>query len=88
MKMRRGVVPPKVQKLRVISSALIEDKDDGKDPKIVSFFAKKAHGAIACHIIQNRVTKAEDLTGVLTGGYVYQLRLLVPDKPFCAYPTA
>ena len=40
--------------------------------KIVSFFAKKARGAMARHIIQNRLTQSDDLKGFDSGGYSYQ----------------
>ncbi len=42
-----GAVSLKALKLRVITPAFMEDKGDGKGPRIVSFFAKKARGAMA-----------------------------------------
>ena len=44
---------------------------DGK-AKIVSFFAKKARGAMARHIVQNRLTDPADLQGFSAGGYRYE----------------
>lgn len=56
-------------KLRVITPVFMELKD-GR-PRIVSFFAKRARGAMARHIVQNRLTRPEDLRGFCTGGYAY-----------------
>ncbi|MEM7543271.1 MAG: peroxide stress protein YaaA [Pseudomonadota bacterium] len=39
--------------------------------KIVSFYAKKARGWMARYIIDNRIKRADDLTGFNTGGYAY-----------------
>lgn len=85
-----GAVAPKALKLRVITPAFMEDKGDGKGPRIVSFFAKKARGAMARHIIRTRVTAPEDLCGFSTGGYAYRADLSAPDKPVFVrdYPTA
>ena len=55
---------------QVITPVFMEYKA-GK-AKIVSFFAKKARGAMARYIIQNRLTKSDDLKGFDSGGYSYQ----------------
>ena len=55
---------------QVITPVFMEYKA-GK-AKIVSFFAKKARGAMARYIIQNRLTKSDDLKGFDIGGYSYQ----------------
>jgi hypothetical protein len=57
----------------------MEDKPGG--PKIVSFYAKKARGAMARYIIQRRLTDAEALTEFDTGGYQYRPDLSEADKP-------
>ncbi|MGV6803982.1 MAG: peroxide stress protein YaaA [Ruegeria sp.] len=74
-----GAVAPKSLKLRVITPIFMEDK--GGTLKIVSFFAKKARGAMARYIIQNRLTAAESLTDFDAGGYAYRPELSEPDKP-------
>jgi hypothetical protein len=48
----------------------MERKDDKE--KIVSFYAKKARGAIARFIIQNRLTEIDKLKSFNIGGYAYQ----------------
>ena len=50
---------------------VFKDVKDGK-AKIVSFFAKKARGAMARHIVQNRLTDPADLQGFSAGGYRYE----------------
>ena len=55
---------------KVITPVFMEYKA-GKT-KIISFFAKKARGAMARYIIQNRLTQSDDLKGFDSGGYSYQ----------------
>ncbi|MGC1505242.1 MAG: peroxide stress protein YaaA [Sulfitobacter sp.] len=76
-----GAVSPKALKLRVITPQFMEDKRDGKGPKIVSFFAKKARGAMARFIIQNRLTDPEAIKDFDTGGYAYQADVSTSQKP-------
>ena len=47
--------------------------EDGKDGvyKVVSFYAKKARGLMSRFIIENRLTKPEQLTGFNTEGYFF-----------------
>jgi cytoplasmic iron level regulating protein YaaA (DUF328/UPF0246 family) len=81
-----GAVAPQALALRVITPAFMEDKGDGKGPKMVSFFAKKARGAMARFIIQNRLVDAGALTGFDTGGYAYQPDLSTADRPVFVRP--
>lgn len=76
-----GAVAPKALKLRIITPQFMEDKGDGKGPKIVSFFAKKARGAMARFVIQKRLTDAEAIKDFDIGGYAYQSDLSTPQKP-------
>ncbi|MDF3415255.1 peroxide stress protein YaaA [Sulfitobacter sp. M57] len=76
-----GAVAPKALKLRIITPQFMEDKGDGKGPKIVSFFAKKARGAMARFVIQKRLTDAEAIKDFDIGGYAYQADLSTPQKP-------
>jgi cytoplasmic iron level regulating protein YaaA (DUF328/UPF0246 family) len=59
--------------LRVITPVFLEDKPGG--PRIVSFFAKKARGAMARYIVENRLTDPDDLRAFDTGGYAYEPEL-------------
>lgn len=81
-----GAVAPKALKLRVITPVFMEDK--AGTPKIVSFFAKRARGAMARYIIQHRLTDAAALTDFDSGGYVYRPELSEPDKPVFVRPYA
>ena len=76
-----GAVAPKALQLRVITPQFMEDKHDGKGPRIVSFFAKRARGAMARYIIQNRLSEADGLTDFDAGGYRWQEKLSTADTP-------
>lgn len=65
-----GAVSLKSLKPRVITPVFMEDK--GAGPKIVSFFAKRARGAMARHIVQNRVSDLDGLQAFEADGYQYQ----------------
>lgn len=74
-----GAVPEKALKLRVITPQFMEDKPGG--PKIVSFFAKRARGAMARFIVQTRLTDPEGIRDFDLGGYRYQPDMSDPDRP-------
>lgn len=65
-------------KLRVITPVFKEVRQ-GK-PKIVSFFAKKARGAMARFIIERRLTDVEALKAFDTGGYAYRPEMSAGDS--------
>lgn len=81
-----SAVDLKALKLRVITPQFMEDKDDGKGPKIVSFFAKKARGAMARFIVQNRLTDAKAILDFETGGYAYDAAASTSEKPVFVRP--
>ena len=81
-----GAVPPKALGLRIVTPAFMEDKGDGKGPKIVSFFAKKARGSMARFIIQRRLTEPEGIRDFDFGGYAYREDLSEADKPVFVRP--
>ncbi len=64
-----GAVDQKSLKLKVVTPVFMEVKDG--TPKIISFFAKRARGAMARFIIQNRLTKLGALQGFDSGGYKF-----------------
>ena len=74
-----GAVDLEALKLRVVTPVFYEDKPQG--PKIVSFYAKKARGAMARYIIQHRLKDADALKEFDAGGYAYAPELSEPDKP-------
>lgn len=68
-----GAVDRTTLKLKVITPTFLEDKPGG--PKIVSFFAKQARGAMARFVAQSRIDRPEGLHDFDLGGYVFQ-----PDR--------
>lgn len=80
-----GAVDPKALKLRVITPVFMEDKPKG--PKIVSFFAKRARGAMARFIVTRRITDPAALADFDLGGYRYQPDLSAADKPVFIRPA-
>jgi len=57
-------------------------KDWKKDQyKIVSFYAKKARGAMAAHMVLKRAMKPEDIQDFNWGGYAYNEELSTPTDP-------
>ena len=79
-----GAVDLKALKPRVITPQFMEDKNG--TPKIVSFFAKRARGAMARFIVQNRLTGPAAITDFDSGGYVYRPDLSATDKPVFVRP--
>jgi cytoplasmic iron level regulating protein YaaA (DUF328/UPF0246 family) len=71
-------------KLRVITPKFLEDK--GGEPKMVSFFAKKARGSMARFIIQRRLTDPEGIRDFDLGGYTHRPDLSEPDQPVFVRP--
>lgn len=71
-------VDPAALKLRVVTPVFMEDREG--DSKIVSFFAKRARGAMARYVMQNRLTNAEDLKGFDLGGYGFRADLSEGDR--------
>ncbi|WP_406646346.1 peroxide stress protein YaaA [Aliisedimentitalea scapharcae] len=80
-----GAVAPNSLKLRVVTPVFMEDK--AGSPKIVSFFAKRARGAMARYIVQNRLTDPASLLDFDTGGYAYRPDLSAEDKPVFVRPA-
>ena len=73
-----GAADRKALRLRVITPQFMEIKDD--KPRIVSFFAKRARGAMARFVVENRLTDAEAIKDFTSGGYAYEPDLSVGDK--------
>lgn len=65
--------------LKVITPVFMEVKDDR--PRVVGFFAKRARGAMARHIIENRVTTLNGLRDFRSGGYTFDPDLSEDNKP-------
>ena len=74
-----GAVDRDTLALRIITPVFMEER--GGAPKVVSFHAKKARGAMARFICEHRVTDPEALKDFDTGGYRFASALSEPDRP-------
>lgn len=75
-----GAVDTASLNLRVITPAFMESRD-GAAPKIVSFYAKKARGAMARYILENRLRDPAALQEFNTAGYEFDPALSEQDRP-------
>jgi cytoplasmic iron level regulating protein YaaA (DUF328/UPF0246 family) len=69
----------KALKLRVVIPVFLEDRDGKRS--MISFFAKRARGAMARFIVTNRIDTADALTAFDTGGYAHDPEASTPDRP-------
>jgi len=74
-----GAVEPKSLRLKVVTPQFFDIKNG--TPKIISFFAKRARGSMARFVVENRITRTDDLLDFDLGGYRYDAELSAPDKP-------
>ena len=74
-----GSVDLKALSVPVITPKFLEFKD-GKE-KMVSFYAKKARGAMARFVIQNRLIDKQQVSEFDLGGYVYQPNQSSAESP-------
>lgn len=81
-----GAVDLKSLRPRVITPQFMEDKGDGKGPKIVSFYAKKARGAMARFVMQKRIDNVEGILDFDLGGYAYTPSMSKPETPVFLRP--
>lgn len=83
-----GAVDREALRLRVVTPVFMEEK--AGTPKIVSFYAKRARGAMARFIIQNRLTDSDAILDFDSGGYRHEASLSKPDQPVFLrdHPTA
>lgn len=81
-----SAVDEKALGLEVITPQFFEDKPGG--PKIVSFFAKKARGAMARFIQERRLSSPQQMLDFDIGGYEYVPALSHPGKPAFLRPEA
>ncbi|MDG1425624.1 MAG: peroxide stress protein YaaA [Paracoccaceae bacterium] len=63
----------------VISPVFMENTEKG--PKIISFYAKRARGAMARFVVSNRIATPAALCDFDAGGYRYEPDLSSENKP-------
>ncbi|WP_212522704.1 peroxide stress protein YaaA [Actibacterium sp. MT2.3-13A] len=73
-----GAVDQKALQLRVITPVFMEERNG--QAKIVSFYAKKARGAMARFICENRLTDPQALKEFDTGGYRFSAEMSEDDR--------
>ncbi len=54
-----------------VISPVFEDEKNGEH-KVIGFFAKRARGAMARFVMENRIRTPDELAGFTWGGYAYQ----------------
>ena len=57
-------------------------------PKVISFLAKRARGAMARYVVSNQIQTPEGLTRFREGGYQYQPDLSTPIAPVFIRPDS
>lgn len=74
-----GAVDTGALGLDVVTPVFMEDRPGG--PKIVNFYAKKARGAMARFIVENRLRDPSTLADFDTGGYAHDPSRSTPQAP-------
>jgi cytoplasmic iron level regulating protein YaaA (DUF328/UPF0246 family) len=75
-----GAVRPEILDAPIVSPTFLDARGSG-DFKIVSFFAKRARGAMSAWIIKNRVSGKKTLEGFDGMGYRHDPELSTKDRP-------
>lgn len=75
-----GAVQRDVLTCRVVTPVFL-DQRDVEAPKVISFHAKKARGAMARFILEHRLTDPDTLTEFDTAGYRHAPELSQKDRP-------
>lgn len=79
-----GAVDRAALMIPVITPTFLEERPGG--PKIVSFYAKQARGALARFVVEERLREPADLTTWQAGGYRYAPERSTPDAPVFLRP--
>ncbi len=75
-----GAVDADALGARVVAPTFLDAKDGG-EPRIVSFFAKRARGAMAGWMVRERITRVRALTEFDGLGYHFDAARSRPDAP-------
>jgi len=79
-----GAADRKALKLQVITPQFLEVKDDR--PRMVSFFAKRARGAMARYLTEARATNPAQVLEFTAGGYAFDPDLSEEGRPVFVRP--
>ncbi len=80
-----GAVDQTRLSLRVISPVFLEER--GGQAKIVSFFSKRARGALARYVVERRISDPAGLLDFDAGGYRFDPERSEPEKPVFVRPA-
>jgi len=75
---------PESLRIPVVTPVFLEERDGAT--RILSFWAKRARGAMARFIVQNRIEDPDDLQGFETGGYRFNPWRSTQDRPVFVRP--
>jgi hypothetical protein len=81
-----AAVDPGLLGARVVTPAFLDEDAHGR-PRMVSFHAKRARGAMAGWMVRERVTRLKDLTAFDGLGYRHDPALSAPDGPVFVHPA-
>jgi uncharacterized protein len=76
-----GAVRPAKLKAPVVSPVFLDRSNAGGEPKIISFFAKKARGVMSSWLIRTRTTSVDELTNFAESGYAFDAARSTADRP-------
>lgn len=74
-----AAVDPTALRLPVVTPVFLDDGPKG--PRVVSFHAKRARGAMARFVQERRIVDPGDLRAFDGGGYAWQADRSTPDRP-------
>ena len=75
-----GVVRPELLETRVVSPVFLDPGEDG-ELRVISFFAKRARGAMAGWIVRERIASPRAINAFEEGGYRYDRARSTRDHP-------
>ena len=75
-----GSVRPAKLQAPVVSPVFLDGKGKG-EPKIISFFAKKARGIMSGWLIRERITSADDIVNFAEAGYAFDPVRSAAERP-------
>ena len=64
----------------MVSPVFLDGKGKG-EPKIISFFAKKARGIMSGWLIRERITSADDIVNFAEAGYAFDPVRSAAERP-------
>ncbi len=74
------VIKPKTLKARIVTPRFL-DSNDGKTYKVMSFYAKRARGAMTRWVIENRIDSSEQIVEFKADRYRYDSKRSEENQP-------